>query len=331
MELTQHQADAFARMPLTYLRQEYPNHIMHLLNDDGDVLPPRALHPVFYGCFDWHSAVHGYWLLLRCVRLYPQLPCRDEIIALFDEHLTEENVAQELAYFTAPFRASFERPYGYGWLLALAQELKQASLPQAARWFATLEPLTQDIRCRLIDYLSKLTYPIRVGTHYNTAFALALGLDYARALADKPLETAILNAANRFYFADTHYPAHYEPGGDEYISGALTEALLMSKVAGNFPAWFDAFLPEVESVSALMSPAEVSDRTDPKIAHLDGLNLSRAWCMKHIARALPQDHAAQQALGDAVARHLSASVEHVVGSHYSGGHWLASFALLALE
>ena len=331
MELTQHQADAFARMPLTYLRQEYPNHIMHLLNDDGDVLSPRTLHPVFYGCFDWHSAVHGYWLLLRCVRLYPQLPCRDEIIALFDEHLTEENVAQELAYFTAPFRASFERPYGYGWLLALAQELKQASLPQAARWFATLEPLTQDIRSRLIDYLSKLTYPIRVGTHYNTAFALALGLDYARALADKPLETAILNAVNRFYVADTHYPAHYEPGGDEYISGALTEALLMSKVAGNFPAWFDACLPEVASVSALMSPAEVSDRTDPKIAHLDGLNLSRAWCMKHIARALPEDHPAQKALGDAVARHLSASVEHVVGSHYSGGHWLASFALLALE
>lgn len=331
MELTQHQADAFARMPLTYLRQEYPNHIMHLLNDDGDVLPPRTLHPVFYGCFDWHSAVHGYWLLLRCVRLYPQLPCRDEIIALFDEHFTEENVAQELAYFTAPFRASFERPYGYGWLLALAQELKRSSLPLAARWFATLEPLTQDIRSRLIDYLSKLTYPIRVGTHYNTAFALALGLDYARALADKPLETAILNAANRYYVADTHYPAHYGPGGDEYISGALTEALLMSKVAGNFPAWFDAFLPDVASVLALMNPAEVSDRTDPKIAHLDGLNLSRAWCMKHIARALPEDHPAQKALGDAVARHLSASVEHVVGSHYSGGHWLASFALLALE
>ena len=331
MELTQHQADAFARMPLTYLRQEYPNHIMHLLNDDGDVLPPRTLHPIFYGCFDWHSAVHGYWLLLRCVRLYPDLPCRDEIIALFDEHFTEENVAQELAYFTAPFRASFERPYGYGWLLALAQELKHASLPQAARWFAMLEPLTQDIRSRLIDYLSKLTYPIRVGTHYNTAFALALGGDYARALADKPLETAILNAANRFYVADTHYPAHYEPGGDEYISGALTEALLMSKVAGNFPAWFDAFLPDVASVSALMNPAEVSDRTDPKIAHLDGLNLSRAWCMKHIARALPENHPAQKALGDAVARHLSASVEHVVGSHYSGGHWLASFALLALE
>lgn len=331
MELTQHQADAFARMPLTYLRQEYPNHIMHLLNDDSDVLPPRELHPIFYGCFDWHSAVHGYWLLLRCVRLYPELSCRDEIVSLFDEHITHEKVAQELAYFNAPFRASFERPYGYGWLLALAQELKQSTLPQAESWYRTLQPLTQDIRSRLVDYLSKLTYPIRVGTHYNTAFALALGLDYAREVKDSALEQAILDASTRFYLADTRYPAHYEPGGDEYISGALTEALLMSKVADNFPAWFDDFLPDVGSVAALMNPAEVSDRTDPKIAHLDGLNLSRAWCMKHIAKALPKNHSAQQALGQAVEKHLAASVEHVVGSHYSGGHWLASFALLALE
>jgi hypothetical protein len=331
MELTQHQADAFARMPLTYLRQEYPNHIMHLLNDDSDVLPPRELHPIFYGCFDWHSAVHGYWLLLRCVRLYPELSCRDEIVSLFDEHITHEKVAQELAYFNAPFRASFERPYGYGWLLALAQELKQSTLPQAESWYRTLQPLTQDIRSRLVDYLSKLTYPIRVGTHYNTAFALALGLDYAREVKDSALEQAILDASTRFYLADTRYPAHYEPGGDEYISGALTEALLMSKVADNFPAWFDDFLPDVGSVAALMNPAEVSDRTDPKIAHLDGLNLSRAWCMKHIAKALPENHSAQQALDQAVEKHLAASVEHVVGSHYSGGHWLASFALLALE
>jgi len=331
MKLTQHQADAFARMPLTYLRQEYPNHIMHLLNDDGDVLPPRELHPIFYGCFDWHSAVHGYWLLLRCVRLYPELSCRDEIVSLFNEHITHEKVAQELAYFNAPFRASFERPYGYGWLLALAQELKQSTLPQAESWYRALQPLTLDIRSRLVDYLSKLTYPIRVGTHYNTAFALALGLDYARKVKDSALEQAILDASTRFYLADTRYPAHYEPGGDEYISGALTEALLMNKVADNFPAWFDDFLPDVGTVAALMNPAEVSDRTDPKIAHLDGLNLSRAWCMKHIAKALPENHAAQQALSQAVEKHLAASVEHVVGSHYSGGHWLASFALLALE
>lgn len=240
-------------------------------------------------------------------------------------------MAKELAYFTAPFRDSFERPYGYGWLLALAQEMKQSSLSQAAGWYQTLEPLTQYIRNRLVDYLAKLTYPIRVGTHYNTAFALALALDYARAVEDSALEQAILSSAERFYLADTRYPAHYEPGGDEYISGVLTEALLMSKVSADFSAWFDAFLPDVGSVAELMNPAEVSDRTDPKIAHLDGLNLSRAWCMKHIAKAPPVNHPAQQVLSDAVAKHLTVSVEHVVGSHYSGWHWLASFALLALE
>jgi len=304
---------------------------MHLLNDDSEVLPPRELHPVFYGCYDWHSAVHGYWLLLRCLRIYPALSCKDEIIALFAEHITEDKVEKEVAYFNAPFRNSFERPYGYGWLLALAQELKQSALPQAEQWYQTLEPLTQDIRSRFIDYLSKLTYPIRVGTHYNTAFALALALDYARELNDSVFEETIVAAANRFYLTDTHYPAHYEPGGDEYISGALTEALLMSKVTPDFAHWFDAFLPEIASCDTLMFPAEVSDRTDPKIAHLDGLNLSRAWCIKHIARALPENHGAQQALSDAISRHLTASVEHVVGSHYSGGHWLASFALLALE
>jgi hypothetical protein len=331
MPLSPLQAEAFANMPLTFLRQEYPNHIMHLLNDDADVLPPRELHPIFYGCFDWHSAVHGYWLLLRCLRRYPELPSRDAIIDLFDEHFSEANVARELAYFHAPFRASFERPYGYGWLLALAQELAESTLPQAKRWSALLEPLTQDIRTRLIGYLEKLTYPIRVGTHYNTAFALALGLDYARSCGDEVLEAAIIDGANRFYLQDVDYPAHYEPGGDEYVSGALCEALLMSQVSGDFPAWFDRYLPRLASIDALMQPATVSDRTDPKIAHLDGLNLSRTWCFKRIAAALPAEHPAQQPLHQAIARHLDASIEHVVGSHYSGGHWLASFAMLALE
>lgn len=331
MKLTQQQAEAFARMPLQYLRQQYPNHIMHLLNGDADVLSPRELHPVFYGCYDWHSAVHGYWLLLRCLSLYPELTCRPEIITLFDEHFTPDNIAQELAYFNAPSRASFERPYGYGWLLALAQELKNSSLPQATEWSRCLEPLTRDIRERLMDYLSKLTYPIRVGTHFNTAFALVLGLDYARSLQDQTLETVILNAAKSYYLADVDYPANYEPAGDEFISGGLVEALLMSKVASDFAGWFDNFLPDLGAASTLMNPAVVSDRIDPKIAHLDGLNLSRAWCMKHISHALADNHPAQTELKDAISRHLKASVGHVVESHYSGGHWLASFALLALE
>lgn len=182
-----------------------------------------------------------------------------------------------------------------------------------------------------MDYLSKLTYPIRVGTHFNTAFALVLGLDYARSLQDQTLETVILNAAKSYYLADVDYPANYEPAGDEFISGGLVEALLMSKVASDFAGWFDNFLPDLGAASTLMNPAVVSDRIDPKIAHLDGLNLSRAWCMKHISHALADNHPAQTELKDAISRHLKASVGHVVESHYSGGHWLASFALLALE
>src|SRR5450830_997431 len=333
MQLNIELAAAYTEMPLTYLRQEYPNHIMHVLNNADDVLSPRALHPVFYGCYDWHSAVHGYWLLLRCARLYPTLPTQDKITAIFEEHFTAAFMAQETAYFQVGGRASFERPYGFGWILGLAQELAASPHPRAAAWHAAMQPLTMEIRQRLLDYLGKLTYPIRVGTHYNTAFALTLALDYARAAGDDELSSTITQAALRYYVADQDYPAHYEPGGDEYLSAALTEAMLMSKVLEGevFVNWFEHFLPQLAQVTSLMQPAQVSDRTDPKIAHLDGLNLSRAWCMQDIASRLPAVHHAQMTLASAAQRHLQASIEHVVGSHYSGGHWLASFALLALQ
>ncbi|MBV8624115.1 MAG: DUF2891 domain-containing protein [Herbaspirillum sp.] len=333
MQLTIERAEDFARMPLAYLRQEYPNHIMHLLNDEGDVLSPRAMHPVFYGCYDWHSAVHGYWLLLRCLHLYPSLPVADEVTALFNEHFTPELMERETDYFRAPNRAPFERPYGFGWLLALDQELLMSKHPRAAEWHAAMRPLAAEIRRRLLDYLSKLSYPIRVGAHFNTAFALAQSLDYARHVKDSELEGVIVASSLRYYGKDTDYPAHYEPGGDEFISGALTEALLMTKVLDGeaFPAWFDAYLPRVAEVSQIMQPAHVSDPTDQKISHLDGLNLSRAWCMKHVLRHLPQAHPARAALTESIQRHIAASIDQVVGSHYSGGHWLASFALLALE
>ncbi|UIN23152.1 DUF2891 domain-containing protein [Herbaspirillum frisingense] len=333
MQLTLERADAFARMPLAYLRQEYPNHIMHVLHGAADVLSPRAMHPVFYGCYDWHSAVHGFWLLLRCVQRFPALPARNDIEDIFDEHFTRELMERETDYFRVGGRGPFERPYGFGWILALDQELAQSVLPRAAAWRSAMAPLTQEIRSRLLDYLSKLSYPIRVGTHYNTAFALALSLDYARHVQDSELETVIVDSALRYFSKDTDYPAHYEPGGDEYISGALTEALLMSKAlpTADFPAWFDRYLPRVAEVSQIMQPAHVSDPTDPKIAHLDGLNLSRAWCMKTVLRHLPATHAARAAMESSVQRHIGASIDQVVGSHYSGGHWLASFAMLALE
>lgn len=328
--LSVEQLQALVAMPLTFLRQQYPNHIMHLMNSDADALSPRQLHPIFYGCFDWHSAVHGYWLLVRSLRLQAELPAREAIIALFDQHFNADNVRRERDYFTAPSRSSFERPYGYAWLLALAAELAQSSLAQAPTWYQQLQPLTLEIRHRLLEYLQKLSYPIRVGTHFNTAFALVLAWDYSCVLSDTDLQQAISAAAQRFYLHDTNYPVHYEPAGDDYLSGALIEALLMSRLlADDFAGWFAAFLPHLAENQALTTPAMVSDRTDPKIAHLDGLNLSRAWCMKSLARKLPADCPHRVILWQSARQHLQASDGHVIGSHYSGGHWLATFALLA--
>jgi len=333
MQLTVDQASAFAALPLRSLRHEYPNHIMHVLNGPQDVLSPRAMHPVFYGCYDWHSAVHGYWLLARCARLHPSLPQQDAITALFDEHFTASNMQQETAYFQAPNRASFERPYGFAWIMALAQELDVWQHPKAKAWLTAMEPLTMEIRSRIFSYFTKLSYPIRVGTHYNSAFALKLILDFARHRRDVELEELVVSASRRYYLEDANYPAHYEPGGDEFLSAALTEALLMSDVLGAdvFPGWFAQYLPAPGDVRRLMTPADVSDHSDPKIAHLNGLNLSRAWCMKRIARRLPENTPASAMLGGAAQRHIEAGLPHVISGEYAGEHWLATFAMLALE
>lgn len=340
MQLTASHAAALAAMPLKFLRQQYPNHIMHLLNSDADVRSPRELHPVFYGCYDWHSAVHGYWLLLRILRLYPDLSCRQAISELFDEHFTADNILAETEYFRAPSRAAFERPYGYGWLLALAHELAVSTCHRAVYWRACLQPLILEIHTRLVGYLEKLSYPIRVGTHANSAFAMLLAWDYATAIQDRSLQQAIHSAAMRFYLSDTSYPWHYEPAGDDFLSGALIEALLMSRLLDTsvpqhhspteFSHWFDSFLPDFQQNTVFTTPAQITDRTDPKIAHLDGLNLSRAWCMKQLARTLPENHPATAQLFSAAQHHLQASASYVTDSHYNGGHWLATFALLAL-
>jgi hypothetical protein len=333
MQLTLDQVSAFARLPLRSLRHEYPNHIMHVLSGPEDVQSPRALHPVFYGCYDWHSAVHGYWLLARCARLYPALAQQAEIDALFEEHFNAANMQRELAYFTVSGRPTFERPYGWAWLLALAQELAAWQHPRARAWLETMQPLVAEIRNRVLHFFPLLSYAIRVGTHYNSAFALKLILDFARHRGDVELERAVVGAACRYFVADSNYPAHYEPGGDEFLSAALTEALLMSDVleADVFADWFAQFLPTLPDVARLMHPAEVSDRSDPKIAHLDGLNLSRAWCMKRIARRLPETDPACAVLTAAAQRHIQASLPNVASGHYAGEHWLATFAMLALE
>jgi hypothetical protein len=333
MHLTLDQVATFVRLPLRSLRHEYPNQIIHVLNGPGDALSPRALHPVFYGCYDWHSAVHGYWLLARCARLYPTLPQQDEIAALFDEHFTAANMQQELAYFLPPERISFERPYGWAWLLALAQELQTWQHPRAKVWLQNMAPLAAEMRSRVLRFFPLLSYAIRVGTHYNSAFALKLILDFARHRHDTELESAVVSAACRYFMSDSNYPAHYEPGGDEFLSPALTEALLMADVldADVFVDWFAQYLPALADIDRLMNPAEVSDRTDPKIVHLEGLNLSRAWCMKRIARRLPENHPAAATLAAAARRHIDASLPNVASGHYAGEHWLATFAMLALE
>jgi len=324
--LTAARAARFAALPLRNLGHEYPNHLMHLLNDASDIRGPRALHPVFWGSYDWHSAVHGFWLLARCLRRQPALAEAGAIAALFDAHLTAANGAAEAAYFAAPGRAGYERPYGWGWLLALAAELDRLPHPRAAAWRDALRPLERLIAGRIAPYLATLTYPVRVGTHYNTAFALVLALDYARACGDAALAAAIAAYARRVFLPDTAYPAHYEPNGDDFLSGALTEALLLARVlpAADFAGWYAGFLPALP-----FTPAVVADRGDAKGVHLDGLNLSRAWCLRGIAAALPA--AARPALLALADTHEAASLPFLESGEYGGEHWLATFAALAAD
>jgi hypothetical protein len=332
--LTESQALRFAALPLRNLTAEYPNHLAHLLNKPEDLLSPRALHPIFYGSYDWHSAVHGFWLLARCLRRFPELPQAASIAALFNEHLTASNGVAEAAYFDAPGRNGYERPYGWGWLLALTAELKQLPQPEAADWHAALAPLEDVIVTRLPPYLHKLTYPIRVGTHYNTAFAMLLALHYARVTERADL-AADLEATTRRYFGhDSDYPAHYEPNGDDFLSGGLVAALLMARVipGSEFAAWFAQYLPGYfHGAGGPYHPALVADRADAKGVHLDGLNFSRAWCLRGIAATLSPNHSAYGTLTRLADQHEGASLPHLESGEYGGEHWLASFAALAVD
>lgn len=329
--LTSDLARQFAQIALGHVRREYPNKLDHVMTGAADVQGPRALHPLFYGSFDWHSCVHGYWLLARLLRTSPQLGARERIDTLFDEQLTPENVAGECAYLGRPHNGTFERPYGWAWLLMLVAELRVGGSAMA-RWHAALLPLAQLFVERWRAHLPKLTYPIRVGTHFNSAFALALSLDYARVHGEQDLTELICERATSWFAADAACQA-WEPGGDDFLSSALMEAECMRRVMtrGQFTAWFVRFLPRADSGEprTLFTPALVTDRRDGKIAHLDGLNLSRAWCWRSIGSAFPGSHpVGNQALAAAEA-HLAASLPYLAVD-YMGAHWLASFALLAL-
>ncbi len=335
VQLTEPIAEKFATLALSHLTREYPNHLTHALAGPEDVRSPRSLHPIFYGSYDWHSCVHGYWLVLRLSDRYPDLPQHAEIAAVVDAHFTDTNVAGELAYLSAAHHRGFERPYGWAWLLALAGQLHTmgARSADAHRWADTLGPLTRAFVERFMAFLPKATYPVRVGTHFNTAFALSLALEFAHTTGHAALADLITATARRWYLADADCQA-WEPGGDEFLSPALMEAELMRRVlpASEFDPWFDRFLPRLaeRQPTTLFTPAIVADRSDGKIAHLDGLNLSRAWCQRALAGALGEDDPRRAHLMDAAERHLADALAHVAGD-YMGEHWLATFALLALE
>jgi hypothetical protein len=326
-------ASRLAEAALGHVRREFPNKLDHVMAGHADVRSPRALHPVFYGSFDWHSSVHAHWLLARLFRRFPALPVAAEIRAVLDEHLVPAGIEQEIAYLRRPEHAGFERPYGWAWLLELAAELSLHRTAEGRRWSVVLHPLAAEFVTRFGGYLPRATYPVRVGTHGNSAFALHLALDYAEAVGDQTLGHALRGRAAVWYAADRD-ARPWEPSGEDFLSPTLMEAECMRRVLPHheFVPWFERFLPGLEDrdPGALFQPAHVSDRADGRIVHLDGLNLSRAWCWASLATVWSAGHPIRSLLLRTAEEHLDAALAHVIGD-YMGEHWLASFALLALE
>jgi hypothetical protein len=334
-------AQRFAALALACVHKEYPNKISHSMLSDADVAPPRKLTPAFYGCYDWHSSVHGHWLLVRLLRTFPDAPFATAARTALGESLTSANLAQEAAYLNADGRASFERPYGLAWLLQLGQELREwgksrgsgdAIDPLPAQLAANLRPLEQAAVGRLKTWLPKLSYPVRSGEHSQTAFAMGLMIDYARSTDDRAFLDLLLRKARDYYQKDEDCPLAYEPSGEDFLSPCLAEADVMRRVLvpEDFAGWLRGFMPQLPidgSGSTWLQPAVVTDPSDPKLAHLDGLNLSRAWMLEGIASNLPADDRRLAALRASAAAHREAGLASVTGKHYEGGHWLGSFAV----
>ncbi len=337
-DLTADAAGRFARLALTCAHQEYPNKIAHVLQSDDDVAPPRELTPAFYGCYDWHSSVHGHWLLARLARTFPEAGFAAEARAALSESLTPEHIAAEVEYLEGAGRVSFERPYGLAWLLQLAAELREWDDPDARRWAGTLEPLERVAAERIRDWLPKLTHPIRIGEHSQTAFAFGLVWDWAEAAEDDAMRELLASRIDDFYLGDRDCPLPYEPGGQDFLSPCIAEADLVRRVLDpvEYAAWLGAFLPGIPSTggateakaaaSEWLEPAVVTDPSDPKLAHLDGLNLSRAWMLEGVIAGLPEGDPRIPALRAAAEAHREAGLASVTGAHYEGGHWLGSFA-----
>jgi hypothetical protein len=324
-------AQRFASLALACVHKEYPNKISHNLNSDADVAPPRKLTPAFYGCYDWHSSVHGHWLLARLVRTFPNAGFGPSAREALRQSLTAENIAQEAAYLRAEGRASFERPYGLAWLLQLVAELREWDDPQAREMSANLRPLEDAALQRLNGWLPKLSHPVRIGEHDQTAFALGLMLDYSRAKGDMKFADVLASKARQFYLGDKNCPLEYEPSGEDFLSPCVGEADVMRRVlpSAEFGRWLQTFLPQISPArkGAWLQPVVSPDPSDPKLAHLDGLNLSRAWMLEGIAAGLPKGDKRLPVIIAAAEEHRRAGLAAVTGEHYEGGHWLGSFAV----
>jgi hypothetical protein len=331
LTLTTAGASHLAQLALDCIQREYPNKLSHVMNDSSEVRSPQALHPAFYGCFDWHSSVHGHWMLVQLLREYPDLPEREEIRRRLEENLTPEHIAAEVTYLQQPSRESFERMYGWAWLLKLAETLHTWSDDaQAQRWSAHLRPLSEEIAQRYLDFLPKQTYPIRSGQHSNTAFGMAFAWDYAQATKQAALLEVLRSRALDYYQPDADCPADWEPSGADFLSPCLEEASLMQRILSeaDFQAWLLQFLPTLPP--SLREPATVTDRSDGKLVHLEGLNLSRAWCLLEMGQALPEQDPRRADYRALAKQHIEASLPNLASGSYAGEHWLGSFAVYAL-
>ena len=330
LKLTDQDATKLVKLPIACIDIEYPNKLNQVIGSEEYLRSPKDLHPAFYGCFDWHSAVHGHWSLVQLLKEKPKLKQRKRIIKGLKTHLSKENIAAEIKYFEDSLSQGFERTYGWAWLLKLAGELETWDAPEAKQLSKNMKPLADAIVVRCEKFLPKLHYPIRVGTHTNTAFALSMIYDYAETTKNESLMKLVKERAIAFYGMDRECPLSWEPSGYDFLSPCLEEANLMRRVykKAKFKTWLEKFLPQIKSRTFKLDPAVVSDRNDGHLVHLDGLNFSRAWCFYGIAETLPKDYGHLVKIGNA---HIKYSFNNLVDDGYEGGHWLASFALLALS
>jgi hypothetical protein len=326
IKLNQETASSLVRIPMACLNKEYPNKLNQVLGEMNDLKNPEELHPAFYGCFDWHSSVHGHWMLIKLVKLFPELTEKEEIFRIMNQNLSAENIKAEIAYFQGEYNKTFERTYGWAWLLKLVQELNDWDHPKGKIWLANIMPLADLIREKYTDFLPNLTYPIRTGEHPNTAFGLSLAYDYACSLDDKPFMQLIENRSKDYYLDDKNCPTSWEPNGFDFLSPCLEEANLMQKILNieQFRLWINDFILDFSS----FTPAIVSDRSDPKIVHLDGLNFSRAWCLLGISNSIQESMKSEIILK--ASEHFNTSFPHLSSGNYEGEHWLTSFAILAM-